>query len=189
MPSLDQTLFLWINLGANAPSGLVWLARVISQWLPTLALSGWLAALLLGPARWRRALLVMGLAMALAWLGAHLVKDLVQVPRPYRLGLGKLWLPHAGGSGFPSSHTSVAMALAVAAWRAPWPLAVRIGLLTLGPLMAWSRVAVGVHFAYDVLAAMLLGTLCAWLAWVAMTRLATRPRYAPVAAVSPPDRF
>ena len=170
----DRAAFLWLNLDAQSPSVLIALAVGASRWLPTLAGLGLLVALLLGPARWRHALLTMATAMAMAWLGASLIKQGVTAPRPFMLGLGTDWLGHSGGNGFPSSHASVASAFAVSALLSPWPRAVRGCLALAGALICWSRIAVGVHFPSDVIAAMLLGGLCALLAHAAAGWLLAR---------------
>ena len=157
MHAWDRSLFLWINLDAQSPAALVSLAVVASRWLP----AGLVLALLLGPRRWRRAVLSTAAAMALAWLGASLIKQGVTSPRPFALGLGTDWLGHSSSNGFPSSHASVATAFAVSALLSGWAPAARWALALAGLLVCWSRIAVGVHLPSDVMAAMLLGTFCA----------------------------
>ena len=161
MHAWDRSLFLWINLDAQSPAALVSLAVVASRWLPAVGVAGLVLALLLGPRRWRRAVLSMAAAMALAWLGASLIKQGVTSPRPFALGLGTDWLGHSSSNGFPSSHASVATAFAVSALLSGWAPAARWALALAGLLVCWSRIAVGVHFPSDVMAAMLLGTFCA----------------------------
>lgn len=161
MHASDRALFLWINLDPHSPASLVSLAVLVSRWLPAVGVVGLLLALLLGPRRWRRAVLSMAAAMALAWLGASLIKQGVTSPRPFALGLGTDWLGHSGGNGFPSSHASVATAFAVSALLSAWPAPARWALAAAGVLVCWSRIAVGVHFPSDVMAAMLLGALSA----------------------------
>ncbi len=174
----DRAAFLWLNLDAQSPAALVSLAVWTSRWLPTVAMFGLLLALVAGPARWRRALLTTGAAMALAWLGASLIKQGVVAPRPFMLGLGTDWMGHSGGNGFPSSHASVATAFAVSALFGPWSLPARCAMVFAGAVVCWSRIAVGVHFPSDVLAAMLLGGLSAVLTQGAAARLlgSTRSR-------------
>jgi undecaprenyl-diphosphatase len=182
MHAWDRTAFLWLNLDAHSPDLLVTLAVLASRWLPGVALAGLMAALLAGPARWRRQLLTTAAAMALAWLGASLIKQGVTAPRPFMLGLGTDWLGHAGGNGFPSSHASVASALGVSALLSSWPRAMRWALTFLAAVVCWSRIAVGVHFPSDVAAATLLGVLCALLlqgttGWWLLRRARLRERW------------
>ena len=75
------------------------------------------------------------------------------------LGLGHAWIDHRPTAGFPSHHAAIAMAfglLCLIASPSRW-----IGLLCLatGLLIAWSRVALGVHFPRYVLAGGLLSLL------------------------------
>ena len=126
--SLDSSVFLWLNLGRDAPEALVWLAL---------------------------------LGMGLAWAAAALLKHSVAAPRPFMLGLGTEWLGHSGGNGFPSSHAAVAMAFAVSMALGPWRWPWRGAAVLCGLLVGWSRIALGVHFPSDVLAAALLVTACA----------------------------
>ena len=161
MHASDRALFLWINLDPHSPASLVSLAVLVSRWLPAVGVAGLVLALLLGPRRWRRAVLSTAAAMALAWLGASLIKQGVTSPRPFALGLGTDWLGHSSSNGFPSSHASVATAFAVSALLSGWAPAARWALALAGLLVCWSRIAVGVHFPSDVMAAMLLGTFCA----------------------------
>ncbi|QTD45636.1 phosphatase PAP2 family protein [Ottowia testudinis] len=163
MHSLDAPLFLWLNLDRQAPPALVWLALASSRWLPFILLPTLVPMAALGGARSRRTVLLAVLSMGLAWSMAWLLKQQIEAPRPFMLGLGTEWLQHSRNNGFPSSHTAVAMAwamsMALGPWRWPW----RVAALLCGVLMGWSRIALGVHFPSDVLAAALLGTLSAWL--------------------------
>lgn len=86
-------------------------------------------------------------------------------------------IPRLSGAGwfsFPSGHATLAplvFGLGVLIWSAPWPRAVRVGLLlTAGAfsvLIAFSRVYLGVHWPTDVLGGLLLGTGWAalWVWW------------------------
>jgi undecaprenyl-diphosphatase len=58
---------------------------------------------------------------------------------------------------------------AAACWWARHPLA-RTALLLSALLIAWSRVALGLHFPSDTVAGILVGVFAAW-ATVALTRL------------------
>lgn len=177
MNSLDRSLFLWLNLERGGAHVWVDIALFASKWLPVIALAVLLAALVRGPRRHRRALLTACGAMLLAWAGSHAMKDLVAVPRPYLLGLGTDWLGRAGAGSFPSTHASVALAMAAACWLNPWPLAVRVALGVTGLVISWSRIALGVHFPSDVAGAAVLAVVSALVVHRAAARL-MRPRVA-----------
>jgi undecaprenyl-diphosphatase len=161
MNELNLALFHAINLPAAAPAWALALARFASLQLPPMLLVLAAASLVLKP-EWRRLGWGLLLAMALAWLGARLLQQGWPMPRPFVLGVGHLWIAHGGSSSFPSTHASVACAWGALAWlRAPHP-AVRWGAPALAGLVAWSRVAVGVHFPLDVAAGLALGMAAAW---------------------------
>ena len=48
----------------------------------------------------------------------------------------------------------------------------QVTAVVLAALMALSRLYVGVHFPSDVLAGVLVGLLCGWLAWLLWRRFA-----------------
>ena len=178
MSELNLWLFHAINLTDASPAPLLALARFSSLQLPAMLLVLAVSCLLLTPKRWRKLGLELLVAMALAWLGARLLQHAWPEPRPFVLGLGHLWITHNASPSFPSTHASVAGAFGVlAAWRAPHP-ALRWLAPVLAGLVAWSRIAVGVHFPVDVAAGLCVGTVAALL----VHRLRPRPAPAPVVA-------
>ncbi|MDI3418399.1 phosphatase PAP2 family protein [Streptomyces luteolus] len=121
------------------------------------------------------------LGTALAYVVSELSKSVVDEERPCRAVAGAaaslVECPPVGDWSFPSNHSTIAGAAAVAlvlAWRSlAWltlPMAV---------LMAFSRVFVGVHYPHDVAVGLLLGALVAFLA----VRVGTRPGARVVAAM------
>lgn len=163
MSDFHQTLFLWLNLSPSASSWSLSLARFATVQLPAWVLVFAFSLAAVGQPRWRCMARQMLLAMALAWLLARGIQWALPLPRPFVSGLGHLWLAHSPSPSFPSSHASVAMALGVVGWlSAPHALGGAL-LLAVGVLISWSRVALGLHFPVDVLAAGLLATVVAWI--------------------------
>lgn len=161
MSPLDQTLFLWLNLGPTPSHGLLAAARLASQQLPHWMVAATLAVGLAGRPVWRPQAWRVLLSMGLTAVAAALLKHGFHHARPFALGLGTQWLPHGASAGFPSAHAAAAMAFAVSAMLAPvrWPA--RVLVLAMALAVGWSRIALGLHFPSDVAMGCGLGTLCA----------------------------
>ena len=160
MWSLDIALFHALNADAHSPDWVLALARFASDILPALLV--FTAFMLLVPRREaaRRTGVQLLLSMALAWCVVSLFRHHLPFPRPAELGLGIQWVKHAARPGFPSMHTTVAFAFwGCLAWGRH--RAAALATLPAVLLIGWSRICLGVHFPFDVLAGALLGTLCA----------------------------
>jgi membrane-associated phospholipid phosphatase len=91
-------------------------------------------------------------AASLAWGLTHVAKAVADRPRPYEVMAGAVLRQQpAHGTSFPSSHTAVTLAVAIALvpFLARPFAAVGIGYAV---LVGWSRVYLGVHYPLDVLA-------------------------------------
>ena len=176
--SLDSALFLAINGSAASPHWLTALALFATERLPLLLAGGTAGIFLAADRQVRLHVLQVLAAMATAWLLARLGQYFFPIDRPFVVGLGKQWLPHAASPGFPSSHSSVvfgfATAVALTAGRWYWASLA----LAAAVLVAWSRVYLGLHFPSDVLAGALVGAASAWVACRLLFRNPIRPAVA-----------
>ncbi|MER7761294.1 phosphatase PAP2 family protein [Streptomyces sp. NPDC097619] len=111
-------------------------------------------------------------ATALGYVVSESLKSVVTEDRPCRQVAGAMapliQCPEYGDWSFPSNHSAIAGAAAIAValvlprlalWTVPMAL-----------LMAFSRVFVGVHYPHDVAMGLLLGGAMAALTMVALTR-------------------
>lgn len=144
------------------------LARAVSRSSDTSRAVGvgiGLTAVLLAGGR-RHEAIIPGLAMALASATHVAGSALVGRPRPALERLGT----RQPTSSFPSGHVGAMTALAVALGRAagtlpaPVRIAARAGLVGYLALLGWSRLYNGQHYASDVLAGYVNGTLAALIA-------------------------
>lgn len=148
----NRTLFLQINGGDGTPAWLIQAAIVIADDLiyliPLLLLGMWLW----GDSKHRNQAIKACLVILLA-LGANQMIGLVwQHPRPFMIGLGHTWIPHATDSSFPSDHVTVFAGIGLTlVFGGAFRLAAAV--LTTGFAVAWARVFLGVHFPLDMLGA------------------------------------
>ncbi|MFM0758105.1 phosphatase PAP2 family protein [Paraburkholderia strydomiana] len=155
LEAFNQVLFLLINGTPATPAWLVGIAIPVADYviylIPLL-----LAAIWLWGNEAQRSLAIRACLVAMLGVGANQLIGLVwQHPRPFMIGLGHTFLPHAPDSSFPSDHATVfaGIALTLLLGGARW-----LGGLTLlaGVMVAWARVFLGVHFPLDMLGAVVV---------------------------------
>ena len=95
-------------------------------------------------------LVATGLALMVAQIVAHVWPQ----PRPFAMHVGHQYLAHSSDPGMPSDHVTVFWGLALAALSTRRFDVFALPLFTLGLLVGWSRVFLGVHFPLDILAAL-----------------------------------
>ena len=143
----------------------------LGDWPEHFALGAALAAIAWwrGNKKWTRVFISMLLALALAGAAARVIKIATGRTRPsVKIEAQHLTSQGAGWNGprlserfhaFPSGHTAASMAFFAVLLFANW----RIGLacLPIPLLIGFSRMYVAAHYLSDVVAAALLGLLCA----------------------------
>ncbi len=159
MNAFDIWLFGHINANASTSAELLQVAEIITKYLPTIALASLIPMIFMGP-RYRRILFSVIMSMALGWMAARGIRELVPSSRPFAIGLGFQGMEHARTASFPSMHATVAGAWAASLCifspidrRVRWAVAV----IPVALLIAWSRVFLGLHFPLDIIAGLLLG--------------------------------
>ena len=169
MQALDFALFGLINAGASVPSWSLRFAEFCSDLLPALLILS-IGVCALFSRRWRYALFTVLLSVLAAWIAVSLIRTLAPIPRPALYGLGIQWVPQGVRPGFPSMHAAGTFAAAFSLWCLPSRLPA-LAALAVATLVAWSRVYLGLHFPSDIVAAIMLGALVAFL----VERGASRP--------------
>jgi len=91
-----------------------------------------------------------------SWLFANLLKNILEINRPF-VDLGIVPLHFESGFSFPSLHTTVFTAIAVAMFL----INKKAGFifLIIAILIGLSRIVIGVHYPFDILGGLFVGTL------------------------------
>lgn len=192
---LDQRLLLLVN-GCHAPwaDTLFWYVSEKWVWIPLYLL---LAALLWQRFGWKKMLLMLlGFALAVGlsdYITSGVLKPLIARWRPTRDPQICRWVHivngYRGGKyGFPSSHASDTMACALLFsllwrnWKATLPMMLWVAL------NCYSRMYLGVHYPFDIMAGLLIGSLMAWTAYRCLAAAFARTRAGGGGEANPPER-
>ena len=150
--TFNRALFLQINAGDGTPAWLIQAAIVIADTLiyllPLLLIGIWLWG-----DRMRRSLAIKACLITMLALGLNQAIGLAwQHPRPFMIGLGHTWLPHASDSSFPSDHMAVFACIGLT-FLFGGALRLAFAVLTTSLAVAWARVFLGLHFPLDIVGA------------------------------------
>lgn len=101
--------------------------------------------------------------LIIAALTSFLIKNIISRERPFKIYPDIEKLSEAGSSSFPSGHSLEAFAIAVAISISFPKKKIIIPFFAWALLVAYSRMALGVHYPGDVLAGIVIGSLIGWL--------------------------
>lgn len=110
--------------------------------------------------RFRLRAFLAGAGVVVAYAVSEVIKLIVREERPCRTAPSLAECPEPGDWSFPSNHSVIAGASAMAIWALHRTFGWVAAVAALAA--AASRVVVGVHYVHDVLAGLLLGALVSW---------------------------
>ncbi len=138
----QRRVLLFLAVGfAHSGDGPVWVGLMAAAWL-------------LGDSRWKARAIVAFVGLMLAEVVVIAVKMLFRRQRPPG-GSGMIYRK-ADPYSFPSGHAVRATMLCIIAGQLG-PLPVFIAILLWSPFMVLSRVGIGIHYVFDVIAGVVLG--------------------------------
>jgi undecaprenyl-diphosphatase len=137
----------------------IFLAEQLIWAVPVLIGIGWLR----GGEATRKAMLIASASGLLGLLINQIIGLAWLHPRPFMIGLGHTLIPHVADSSFPSDHLTLWWAVAFSLALQRGPRIAGVALAFLGVPIAWARIYLGVHFPFDILGAIAVAAICAWL--------------------------
>ena len=106
--------------------------------------------------------IILGIVLILSAILIQIMKESFDRERPFLTYTFIEKLSTGGGSSFPSGHSMESFAMAMALcilFRQKWLIFLFYGWAC---LVAYSRLALGVHYPADVLAGIFIGTVIGW---------------------------
>ena len=153
LETLNQAAFLHLNADLSTAAWKLSIASVTADYLiyliPLILVSLWC---------WgkesQRTPALKACIVAFVALGVNQLLGIVWPhPRPFMMGLGHTFIPHAADSSFPSDHATVFAAIGLTLVFANIRSLAGWATLFLGVCVAWARIFLGVHFPLDMVGA------------------------------------
>ena len=153
LETLNQAVFLHLNADLSTAAWKLNIAAVMADYLifliPLILVTLWCW----GSER-QRGLALKACVVAFVALGVNQLLGIEWPhPRPFMMGLGHTFIPHASDSSFPSDHATVFAAIGLTLVFANGCSVAGWVILMLGACVAWARVFLGVHFPLDMVGA------------------------------------
>ena len=148
----NQAVFVALNARPGTAHWVLATAEAIANDLIYLVPLVLVAMWLWGDRRQRAVALEACIVSGLALGAGQLIGLLWPHPRPFMIGVGRTWMPHAPDASLPSDHMTVFSAVGLCMVLEGQTL-LGLALLVTGLFVAWARVYLGVHFPLDMLAA------------------------------------
>lgn len=148
----NQTVFLALNAGPGTAHWMLATAEVMANDLIYLIPIVLAVLWFLGDRRHCAVALKACIVAGLGLGASQLIGLTWPHPRPFMMGLGHTWMPHAADASFPSDHVTVFAAVGLC-MALDGELVLGLRLLAAGLCVAWARIYLGVHFPLDMLGA------------------------------------
>lgn len=158
LETLNRHMFLTMNAKPGTPASSLmfanFFANTLIYFIPFIILTLWFAGKEKGKILALRSTSTMVIGVVISLI----IGTIWPHPRPFMVPLGYVWFSHATDYSFPSDHMTIFICFALSLISAK---AIRTGLVVLciSILVAWSRIYLGVHFPFDMIGAVITGTI------------------------------
>jgi len=126
---------------AHSGDSFIWAGLTVAAWF-------------LGDRTWKTRAVITFAGLALAEIVVIGLKMIIRRKRPP--GTSGMIYRKADPYSFPSGHAARAALLSLLAWQLG-PLAAFVAIVAWSPVMVLSRIAIGIHYVFDVIGGVLLG--------------------------------
>lgn len=170
--SVDYSLFESINGLAGRSHAVDAIMIGIARFAPEVYALSLAALWLTWKQKYQRAALLAAISALVALGLGQIVGHIFPRERPYLAHHVALLITHSPDTSFPSDHTTLAFAIAIAVWK--FHRRAGIALFVFGLLVAFARVFVGAHYPGDVVGGAVLGGITSVLVLALAERSAGR---------------
>jgi len=171
--SLNIDIFTWIHSGAGTRPLLDGLAVFFAEGGPFILAILFVALWFIAGNQRKIILLEATWAAVLGLVVNQIIGLFYFHPRPYMIGLCEPLFAHGPETSFPSDHATLMFAAAFYLLFTRRSTVFGFSLLAIALFTAWGRVYSGIHFPFDMIGSLVVGSMSAW--FVRLCATALRP--------------
>ncbi len=159
---INLSLFSFINATSTTSIStltlVIFLAKRLILIFPLITIACWLLGLSKNLVCQRVFVCKTALAVIIGLVISGSIGVIFPQDRPFMLGIGQHFLPHAPTPSFPSNHTTIAFTFSFSFlfWLRTW---IGLFLFTLAFTIGWARIFLGVHWPLDMAGAFLVAII------------------------------
>ncbi|MFT5808841.1 MAG: undecaprenyl-diphosphatase [Moritella dasanensis] len=172
MDQLNNNLFLTINQFAGQNQLIDYIFMFLAEAMPYLFIILVIALWFRSDEQTKRYLIGATLASVVGIAINSLIAQVYFHPRPFMNDLGTTLVAHTPNSSFPSDHTTFMFCIAFSLLFHQATKKLALGLTVFAIIGGLSRVYIGVHYPFDIVAASVMGMLSAMLVHTVRYKLA-----------------
>ena len=169
--NLNLEIFNWIHSGAGTRPLLDGLAVFFAEGGPFILAILFVAMWFVADNQRKMILLEATWAAVLGLVVNQIIGLFYFHPRPYMIGLCDPLFAHGPETSFPSDHATLMFAAAFYLLFTRRSTVFGFSLLAIALFTAWGRVYSGIHFPFDMIGSLVVGSISAWIIRLSVTPL------------------